>query len=622
MLSARTSRRLDGIAKCSKNGHPVKDVFNLMTNYPDLWMQAYLEIKANAGAVTPGIDDDTLDGFSEQRVARLIDRLRAGTYKPKPVRRTYIPKRNGKRRAWRPLGIPGGNDKLVQSVVRLILERIYEPVFSEHSHGFRPGRSCHTALKEIQRNWTGVKWIIEADIKGFYDNIDHNRLIKALQTKIDDRKFIRLMWAMLKAGYMEEWVWHKTYSGVPQGGIVSPIMANVYLHELDTWVAAKIKAFNQGKRRSPNPEYRQLIDEKHRIRQRLKKRKAVGLPVDSEKQRLKELETAQHKLSSVDPMDPNYRRLLYCRYADDFQLGVIGSRKEAQAVLAELQAFIENDLKLTFAVEKTRVNHASKGTRFLGFDIKTYTADRVVYATYSGTRTRARTISGQVTLSIPKDKIRRFLKDNRIGVLNTQKARHRPLLTRIGEVEIFLALNAELRGFANYYSIADRAKRELAVVEWMYHECLAKTLAKKRKITKAKAYQLYRVGRESGMAIAYTVKGKPRLCHAFKLKELATAKAQAKELDQVANPARYTKTKRSELLTRLNAEECEYCGATAQLEVHHVRKLANIQKGKEAWQQLMIARRRKTLCLCAGCHKKLHAGTLPSPSSGALTAMW
>jgi RNA-directed DNA polymerase len=618
MLSARTIRRLNGIEQCAKNGRRVKDVFNLITNYPDLWKQAYTEINTNPGAITPGIDDDTLDGFSTQRVARLIDRLKAGMYKPKPVRRTYIPKRQGKRPAWRPLGIPGGDDKLVQSVVKLILERIYEPVFSEHSHGFRPGRSCHTALQEIQRNWTGVKWIIEADIEGFYNNIDHDRLIKALQAKIDDQKFMRLIEAMLKAGYLENWVWHKTYSGVPQGGTVSPILANAYLHELDIWVAAKVQAFNRGKRRSPNPAYRRLIHEKHRVRQRLKKRKAVGYPVDSEKHRLKEIETAQHHLSSVDPMDPNYRRLRYCRYADDFQLGVIGSRKDAQAVLAELQAFIETDLHLSLAAEKTRVNHATEGTRFLGFEVKTYSGDRISYATYAGTRTRVRTISGQITLSVPKERIRQFLNDNRIGVLDTRTTRHRPMLTRAGELEIFLALNAELRGFANYYRIADRAKRELAVVEWMYHECLAKTLANKRKITKAKAYQLYRVDREKGLAMAYTVKGKPRICRAFKLKDLPTTKTG--DLDRIANSARYTKSNRSELLVRLNAETCEYCGATAQLEVHHVRKLADIEKGKEAWQRLMMARQRKTLCLCFSCHKKLHAGTLPSPGPGVLNA--
>ena len=189
MLNATTSKRLEGITKCSANGHKVLRTFQLMTNYPDLWLMAYQNIQENQGALTPGVTEGTLDGFSIERVDNLREALREGTYAPKPVRRTYIPKANGK---LRPLGIPDSDDKLVQEVARIILEAIYEPVFKDTSHGFRKGRSCHTALEQVERVWKGVKWIIEVDIKGYFDNIDHEILMKILKEKIDDKKYLNL----------------------------------------------------------------------------------------------------------------------------------------------------------------------------------------------------------------------------------------------------------------------------------------------------------------------------------------------------------------------------------------------------------------------------------------------
>ena len=156
------------------------------------------------------------DGFSIERVANLIELLKDGRYQPNPVRRTYVPKPNGKRR---PLGMPSGDDKLVQEMVRMLLEQIYEPVFSYWSHGFRPNRSCHTALKQVER-WDGIKWLVEVAIEGFFDNIDHDVMIQVLKKKIDDKRFIALIRTFLKAGYMEDWRYHRTYSGTPQGGIL------------------------------------------------------------------------------------------------------------------------------------------------------------------------------------------------------------------------------------------------------------------------------------------------------------------------------------------------------------------------------------------------------------------
>jgi group II intron reverse transcriptase/maturase len=205
-----------------------------------IWYQAYQNIYPNRGAFTKGINEDTLDNFDKDRISKIITSLKDKSYTPNPVRRVLIPKSNGKTR---PLGIPTGNDKLVQEACRIILEAIYEPKFSNSSHGFRPNRSCHTALNSVVK-WTGTKWFIEFDIKGCFDNIDHNILIKILNRRIEDKRFISLIIKFLDAGYMLNWKYDNTFSGTPQGGIISPILSNIYLNELDNFLDKKCELIN------------------------------------------------------------------------------------------------------------------------------------------------------------------------------------------------------------------------------------------------------------------------------------------------------------------------------------------------------------------------------------------
>lgn len=165
----------------SKNNHD--EVFTKLFRYllrPDIYYTAFHNLYANNGAATKGVNDDTADSFSEDKVNKIIEVLRNGTYKPKPVRRTYITKKNGKQR---PLGLPTFTDKLIQDVIRMILQAIYEPIFSNYSHGFRPGRSCHTALAQLKHEFIGAKWFVEGDIKGCFDNIDHSVLINIIGKK-------------------------------------------------------------------------------------------------------------------------------------------------------------------------------------------------------------------------------------------------------------------------------------------------------------------------------------------------------------------------------------------------------------------------------------------------------
>lgn len=323
MLSERTIKALAGISKCSIDGkRKVCDLFEIIVKHPDLWMQAYANIYANNGAITKGIDDVTQDGFSDERVKNLIKLLKEGRYFPKPSKRSLIPKANGK---MRPISSPSGDDKLVQEVVRMILERIYEPIFSEDSHGFRPNRSCHTALEKINM-WAGTTWWIEFDVKGCFDNIDHKVLVKILEKKIDDEKFLQIIRRMLRAGYMENWQYHRTYSGSPQGSIVSPILANICLNELDQFVHNL--DYNKGKRRSNNPQYQHIGYEKRKLRRQLKdtmNNKIDTYFILSAQRKLNELAEIQRSIPSQNPVDPNYRRLWYCRYADDWLIGLIVS---------------------------------------------------------------------------------------------------------------------------------------------------------------------------------------------------------------------------------------------------------------------------------------------------------
>jgi RNA-directed DNA polymerase len=223
MLTDTTIRRLEALGALSKQGKRINGLFRLMES-PILWQQAYANIYANKGATTPGADGSSLDSTSNQRFVRLMAAIKSGTYRFTPVRRVHIPKSNGKTR---PLGIPTGDDKLVQEVVRMLLAKVYEDVFSNDSHGFRNGRSCHTALMQVRQKWTGMKWIVNMDIKGFFDNIDHEVMIEVLAKRIDDERFLALIRSMLKAGYLENWRFHETFSGTPQGGVVSPILANI-----------------------------------------------------------------------------------------------------------------------------------------------------------------------------------------------------------------------------------------------------------------------------------------------------------------------------------------------------------------------------------------------------------
>jgi RNA-directed DNA polymerase len=574
MLFDKVNKRLEVIFKTSKRGGKIKDLSRLMNN-PAIWFLAYQNIYSNKGAMTKGIDQITMDGMSEDRAINLISLLKHNLYRPKPVRRVYIPKPNGKRRS---LGIPSGDEKLLQEVVKIILNAIYEPVFSYNSHGFREKRSCHTALNEIKHRWNGVKWLIDFDIKGYFDNIKHELLIKMLEKKIKDKKFINLIRNMLRAGYLEDWKFHRTYSGTPQGGIASPILANIYLHELDMFIKELVKGFSKGKRRRGSLKYSSIRRQMLPIKQKIEVQKTKGGDYQHLVKQVRKFQEQLRAIPSKATDDPDYKRLWYCRYADDFVLGVIGSKKEAITIKEKIQNFIHEKLKLEVSAEKTGISHAKDGTEFLGYEIRSYSGNKTLRMKIKGSFVVRRVISEQMQLHIPRRKLYNFMKKNQFGNMDTMKPKHKTKLINYSDYEIICNYNGIMRGFANYYSIANNAKGVLSKPMFIAKRSLYRTLANKHKCSSKKAIIHILNGNER--TYKYEHKGKTKKLKVFELKEMKIPNEKSWNLDLV--PVKYkTLYSRSELLSRILAQKCEYCSKEAgYFEVHHVRKLADI-KGKK-----------------------------------------
>ncbi len=513
--------------------------------------------------------------------------------------------------AWR---VPTVDDRLVQEVVRTVLAAIYEPVFSKHSHGFRPGRSCHTALDEIRHTWTGCKWLIEVDVRGFFDNIDHSILLKLLERRIDDRKFVGLIKDMLEAGCLDDWVFERTYSGAPQGGIASPILANIYLHELDEFMDEMRAGFDRGAKRRDNTAYETLSRRIHRLRKKIDALRAAQASEAEVRECLRQIEAQEEdrrKQPSVDPMDPGFKRLRYCRYADDFLIGIIGSKTEANEVMAAVQGFLGGRLNLTVSDEKSGVRHASKGSRFLGYHICAFTLrspgtmDRRAGRGGRTLRVRRRPTTGGIKLWVPLDRVQAFCKTKGYGVLATFEGRHRPQFLESSDLEILLSFNSELRGFANYYALADGVKSSLDRLMLVANRSLFKTLAMRHKSWVPKQRDKLRIGSDYG--VKYVVRGEPRTLMMWRLKHLEVRRWYSPDVDHIPVGSRLAQS-RNDLVARLQAETCEACGSTtAPFEMHHVRRLKDVRDVPlTPWKR--ISRARKTIVLCRPCHVAIHAG--------------
>jgi len=548
---------------------------------------AYGNIYSNQGAMTPGACGETADGMSEEKIDQIIAAMRGERYRFAPVRRVHIPKKNGK---LRPLGLPSWSDKLAGEVVRLLLEAYYEPTFSGHSHGFRKGRGCHTALREVQETWTGTVWLIEGDISDCFGSIDHEILITILAENIRDNRFLRLIRNMLTAGYMEDWQYHETLSGTPQGGVVSPLLSNIYLGKLDEYAERElIPQYTRGSRRKPGREYKRLAGQRWDARQR------------GDRAQARELARQMRVLPSVDPMDPGYRRLFYIRYADDHLLGFAGPKAEAEEIKAKLAAFLRGNLALELNAGKTLITHArTRAARFLGYEI---------IAQHSSTKLTGgrRSANGKIALRVPLDVITARCARYRCR----GKPWHRSSLQNLPDYDIVRIYGAEYRGVVNYYLLAQDAWR-LRKLRWNAETSMLKTLAAKHKstVTRTAARYKAKVTTADGPRTCFEARarreGKPDLVARFGGIPL---KRDRRAVIRDPAPVPVT-TPRKELIHRLRKRWCELCEQGATVAVHHAARLADLGQagpGQPAWAALMAAKRRKTLIVCATCHDYIHA---------------
>ncbi len=562
---------------------------------PDLYYLAYQNLYSNKGASTKGVTDDTADGFSEAKINRIIASLTDGSYSPSPVRREYITKKSNSSKK-RPLGIPTFTDKLIQEVLRMILEAVYEPIFSESSHGFRPNRSCHTALDSIKREFTGSTWFIEGDIKGCFDNIDHHVLVEIINAKIKDARLIQLVWKLLKCGYMEDWQYHATYSGCPQGGIVSPILANIYLNELDKFAKVTAGSFYKKRERAYTKEYSRIAGQITKTKKLLKT--AVG---EEKASLLSGLKVLKRELVKTPCSSKTDKVMKYIRYADDFIIGVKGTKSDCELIKKQFAEFISHNLKMELSDEKTLITHSNSYARFLGYDIRVR-RDNTVKP--NGNRAQ-RIFNNKVERCIPfADKIMPFLfMKSSIRQLKNGKIEPiaRKFLYGCTDLEIVSAFNSELRGMCNYYSLASNYCRIGYFAYLMEYSCL-KTLAGKHKSTVRKMISKYGVSGGKWGIPYKTSKG-------VRIREFANfmdCKGSNDFNDTVIDYSVRQVGTRTKFEDRLSARVCELCGRTdVPLEMHHVNKVKNL-KGKEFWEMMMIAKKRKTLAVCKDCHHRIH----------------
>lgn len=592
-----TMEILTKLQENSKKNHD--EVFTRLYRYllrPDIYYVAYQHLYSNKGAGTKSVTDDTADGFSEIYIENIIDALKNEMYQPKPVRRTYIKKSNGK---MRPLGLPVFTDKLIQEAIRMILEAIYEPIFSDYSHGFRPARSCHTALAQIKKEFTGARWFIEGDIKGCFDNINHAVLVEIINQKIKDARFLKLIRSFLKAGYMEDWKYHETYSGCPQGGIISPILANIYLNELDRHVMKIKKEFDVATKARYTPEYTKLVGLRQRLHNKIKNSNGI------EREKLiEEYKTATAQMLKLPAKQCDDKKIKYVRYADDFLIAVNGNRQDCEKIKQELTEFISTTLKMELSQEKTLITHSNTPARFLGYDVRVRRDQQIK----PKGKFKTRSMNNKVELSIPfKDKIEKFLFSNGIVKQRSDNGKlepiHRPQLLNRTDLEIVTIYNAELRGICNYYGLASNFNKLIYFNYLMEYSCL-KTLAGKHRSKVSKIRAMYKDG-TGKWAIPYETKtGIKKMYFA----NYADCKGK-KFTDIVPQTAKNYSHDVTTLESRLKAKICEVCGCTEndRYEIHHVNKVKNL-KGKSEWEKIMIAKRRKTIVVCHKCHMAIHHG--------------
>ena len=463
---------------------------------------------------------------------------------------------------------------------------------------------------QIQKTFTGANWFVEGDIHACFDSFDHHVVIGLLKKRIDDEAFIQLIWKFLKAGHMEQWTFNRTYSGVPQGSGVSPVLANIYLHELDKFMEKYAENFNtEAKKKHFSTAYKSSVGKAYRYR---KKGREIWDSLSEEEKKircknLKELERIEKSTTPYVYNDSNYKRVQYTRYADDFIIGVIGSRADAETIKKDVKIFLQEVLKLEMSDTKTKVTHTGDRARFLGYDI-TVSRDQSLKRTSNGKTQRCQT--GVVKLYVPREKwVGKLIEYKAIKIKINENGKerfvalHRGKLVNQSDIEILARYNAEVRGLYNYYSIANDSFKIGRFANVMKYS-MYKTFACKYKTNVHEIKRRY--CRNDLFTVAYETRQGTKTTtfyrDGYKRKECATKFDNVSELPQFS---KYAKT--NTLKQRVERHTCELCLKDCRnLEIHQVKKLKDL-KGNAEWVLLMKKKRRKTLVVCPECHHLIHS---------------
>lgn len=578
-----------------------RDLYRTLSN-PTLHIMAYERLKSKPGNMTPGSDGQTLDGFSLAEIQKTIDLLKQEQYQPTPVRRVYIPKKQGHR----PLGVPVPRDKIVQECLRLLLEAIYEPNFHDNSHGFRPDHSCHTALESLRRNWVGTKWAINTDLTECFERINHPRLLDILREKIQDDRFINLIRKFLRAGYLENWQYHQTYSGTPQGSVISPILTNIYLDKLDQKLEAICQQYTSGDQRERNPNYYPLLLQRTEL---LRLGQAQPHLRKTLQPAIRKLNRQILQTSVYDYNDPAYTRVKFLRYADDVIIGVIGPKTLAQQVIEEVAAFLHQDLKLELNRDKTEIRHLStQRASFLGYEFQTASPRfrrrnlRRKGSPHNIIQT-IKTTSGNIKLLVPLRKLSKKLEK--------YKAKGQPAAVNGYSNQpvdhIIEHYNAVIRGWYNYYQLAENVC-QLSYARYVLQYSLAKTLAAKERSS------VYKIFRKYGKDLTYT-KPNGRQTHFFNqpLKQVKKARIPPRDLD--SQPNWYPRRTQSKLL-----DNCAICDSSLNVEMHHLKHIRKQGQKLKGFSLYMAAINRKQVPVCRKCHRDIHNGKYDGANLASIEA--
>jgi group II intron reverse transcriptase/maturase len=596
--SQKTLQRLERLRQLNtdrewRNGNLYRLLYKV-----DLYIVAYERMKSAPGNMTPGSDKKTIDGFSLQTIQQIIQEMRTEQFQFKPVRTVYVPKSNGKMRK---LGIPSLRDKVVQEVIRMILECIYDSphgsYFHETSHGFRPGRSCHSALREIRGKWPATNWFLEGDISDCFGSIEQEVLISLLRKKIQDERFLNLIWKLLRAGYLDlQEAKHESLAGTPQGGIASPILANVYLHELDEKVEEIRICLERGKKKRKNPLYHSLVERKRR----LQKKGGTHTKV------YRELVKQMRSMPAVEVNDPNFIRIKYLRYADDWLVGICGPRTLAEQVKEELNSFLHDHLKLTLSEEKTRITHArEEQAQFLGTQlfIGRGGIQRVVTINNGLSKPfKRRSTGSEIIMETPTPKLMKKLESKGFctakGTPTTKKA-----WIYLDPDQIVQLYNGINRGLQNYYRFADNFHR-FTRIQYILQYSLAKTLAAKYKCSVRRIYK--RFGKTITIPVK-TQKGKPdRLVSFFANHDWKKQRNGFQVGNRNIDLLQWTITMRTR--SKLG-KACCICNDPLHVEMHHVRHIRKTgARRPTGFNAILQALNRKQLPVCKSCHQKIHRG--------------